>query len=52
MLQRQAEDKKAAWEAAKNNDTLSDYEKSVIEKQWLDAQNAANEAQSKMLEDA
>ena len=52
MLQRQAEDKKAAWEAAKNDDTLSDYEKSVIEKQWLDAQNAANEAQSKMLEDA
>ena len=52
MLAEEAKNKKAAWDAAKNDDSLSDYEKSVIEQQWLDAQNAANEAQSQMLEDA
>ena len=52
MLAQEAEQKKKAWEDAQNNSNLSDYEKSVIEQQWLDAQSAANEAQSKMLEDA
>jgi hypothetical protein len=52
MLAQEAESKRAAWEAAQNDSSLSDYEKSVIEQQWLDAQAAANEAQDQMLSDA
>ena len=53
MLQAEAEEKKQAWEALGKGlgDELT-YEESVIKQQWLDAQNAANEAQNKMLEDA
>ena len=53
MLAAEAEEKRKAWENLKKGlgDELT-YEESVIKQQWLDAQNAANEAQNKMLEDA
>ena len=52
MLRAEADDKRKAWEAAQKDSSLSEYEKSVIEQQWIDAETAAGEAQDQMLSDA
>ena len=53
MLKDEAEQKKKAWDALGKNpgDELT-YEEQVIQQQWLDAENAAAEAQDQMLSDA
>ena len=52
MLAAEAKAKEEAWAAAQADASLTDYQKDVIKQQWLDAQNAANDAQNQMLEDA
>ena len=53
MLKDEAKQKKDAWEALGKNpgDELT-YKEQVIQQQWLDAENAAAEAQDQMLSDA
>lgn len=50
MLETELLEKQAAYDALDPDD--DSYEAQVIRQQWLDAKNAANEAQLQMLEDA
>ena len=51
MLKKQADDAKTAYDAAVQAGKTG-VELDILEQQWFDAQNAANEAQDQMLSDA
>ena len=52
MFREQADARKAEYEAAKNSNTITAEELSILEEQWLAAEAAAEEAQDQMLSDA
>lgn len=49
MLKEQAEARKAEYQAALDSDKYSEAEREAYRQRWMDAENAANEAQENML---